>query len=493
MAALVFKVGGDSTGLGRSLDRAKGMLGGLARAGKRLAIGGAVTGAAVALGGLAVAYKGLRDSLDLGGRLSDVASNTGLMAGEALVLERALQDAGISGDKLQGIIQKMQKAMVEGGEGNLIYSRAFAAIGLSISELRNLAPAEQFAAVQAGLASLQDPAERSARAMQIFGRSGGELGALFSNSDALGNARDSVGGAAEILNKSADSFDRSADLLGGVGAKLQGFFVGMASFINPVLLPVLEEMNKMDLSKQGAELGKAVAMMGAAFKDDSFGGLVSASMVKAAKDFINFLSAGFLSLGLGMGVIFDGIGAKLKGYTTLIVGALLKAAATLGGFLPEVLGGLSDDQEANMRSTAARNDREGLEMINGAFEGLGAKIGAEIEDKLLEGETLSTAPERETIGKTLEALSKAVEIAKADAETPKMVLPSFRMNPEEEGPEAGASSRALKPIVSSLAKIGGAKVSSVVPGGLDLKRNQLLMSIEKNTRNSGGGMVAVYG
>jgi hypothetical protein len=169
MAALTFKVGGDTSGLGRAVSGAKGMLAGLGKAAKRLALGAAALGIA----GFTAALAGLKAALDLGGRLSDVASNTGLLAGEALVLERAFQDAGIAGEKLQPTINKMQRSMVEAGEGLLTYKKAFDALGLSLEDLRSMGTAEQFKAIQAALAGVGDPAERAARAMQIFGRSGG--------------------------------------------------------------------------------------------------------------------------------------------------------------------------------------------------------------------------------------------------------------------------------------------------------------------------------
>ena len=112
MAALTFKVGGDTSGLSRAVASAKGMLLGLGNVIKA----GALAGGALAIGALTTAVVGLKKALELGGRLSDVAANTGLLAGEAMILERALEDAGIGGEKLQATIQKMQKSIVEAGD-----------------------------------------------------------------------------------------------------------------------------------------------------------------------------------------------------------------------------------------------------------------------------------------------------------------------------------------------------------------------------------------
>jgi hypothetical protein len=52
--------------------------------------------------------------------------------------------------------------------------------------------------------------------MQIFGRSGGEMLTLFSNSGAMNEAARSVGDQADILTRNANLFDQASDILGSV-------------------------------------------------------------------------------------------------------------------------------------------------------------------------------------------------------------------------------------------------------------------------------------
>ena len=499
MSALTFKVSGDSSGLMRSLDGAKGALSGLANMGRRLAIGGALAGAAAGVAGLALSYRGLKDALDLGGRLSDVAANTGLTAGEAMVMERAFSDAGLSGEKLQGTITKMQKSIVEGRDGLMTYRRAFEGIGLSVDDLAGMSPAEQFKAIQSALSGMSDPAERSARAMQIFGRSGAELGALFSDSGAMSKAAESVGDQAAIMDKSAAAFDRSSDLLGGMGKKIQGFFVGMASSVNSVLLPVLEEMNKVDFAKIGEQVGIAVAMIVEAFGQNKIGEILAHSLMIAGKSFMNFLINGFLGLAKMVAAMFSEVRDVLAGQSE---GGSVEGAVKLGGtavdalglmiakIIPESLGGLTQEErragdlELGVRDAAAR------EMIKGGFGDLTWKLLTAMSDQLGQEGVFGVSEEKESIKRIVETLEEAVLDKKAaqEEEFEKMEKPVV---PEIEA--GGMLGRVMAPVISSLGRVGGAGSGSLIPQSLDIKRNEYLRDIARNTGAMRSGSVAVYG
>jgi len=512
MAALTFKVGGDTTGLGRALGGAKGMLNSFAGSVKRLAIGGAFAGVAASVGGVTAAIFGLKNALELGGRLSDVASNTGLLAGEALVLERALQDAGIAGEKLQPTIQKMQKSIVEAGDGLMTPKRAFEELGVSLAEIKAMKPGEQFATIQKALAGVSDPAERSARAMQIFGRSGGELGALFSNADAMGNAADSVGNQAEILNRSADAFDRSADLLGGIGAKLKGFFVGMADYINPVLLPVLEEMNKIDIAKHGQAVGEVVSMIVEAFRGDKIGGILKSSFLIAGKELVNFLVNSFLGLGRMLGEMFAGVpkvfqslfdtltdGTVWKGLGLILQGVGTEMGLAFVKAIPEILRpGFGDDTLAHAGRVAEAYQRVGGNILgeSEALRGLGEAVSGTVDamgdafaDQIANGvEALDTSGNRAELRAVIEGLRKSVEEKKkADEEEKKEEGKKSGILPKPAELAAGFAG-VMKPVVSSMTRIGGGGVSRGILQ-MDRRRNDLLSKIEQNTRE---GAVARY-
>ena len=520
MAALTFKVGGDTSGLARSLKGVKGLIGGLGGLARNAALGGLAVGAS----GAAVAMVGLKKALNLGGRLSDVASNTGLLAGQALVLERALQDAGISGEKLQPTILKMQRAMVEAGEGVLTYRRAFEALGLELGELRGLNTAEQFAAIQEALAAVEDPAERSARAMQIFGKSGGELGALFSNADAMANAMRSVGGQAAILDEAAGDFDRSADLLGGMGSKFSAFFVGLAKWVNPILLPALEEVNKLDLTKFGEQAGRSIAMLVEAFNGGAVGKVVELSFMIAGAALLNFLAKGFLGIGSAMGALVGRLGNAFEAAMLVLVnpsfwsnlGTVLKSLGTLMAIsfielLPSSLRGKRDEAWAETQKILKGADLERASdnianLDRGIYSELGdvaGKMGqAFVEQMRGEGlRVLNTDGEKNEIKRIIEGLGETVDANKKGERfggfgelvggmVSKISEISARAGAVvRDGEEPGGLgvARAMKPIVSSFGRIGGASLTGGRRGErMDVDRNRLLKSIEENTRGGGG-------
>lgn len=504
MAALTFKVGGDTSGLGRAVSGAKGMLAGLGKAAKRMALGAAALGIA----GFTAALAGLKAALDLGGRLSDVASNTGLLAGQALVLERAFEDAGIAGEKLQPTIQKMQRSMVEAGEGLLTYKKAFDALGLSLEDLRAMDPADQFKAVQGALAGLADPAERSARAMQIFGRSGGELGALFSNSDAMGNAAESVGAQADILNRSAASFDRSSDLLSGIGTKLKGFFVGMADFINPVLLPVLEEMNKLDLAKQGQAFGRSVAMVVEAFSSGKIREMFSVSILVAAKGFMNFLAKGFLGLGEALGVVFERLPKLVQAAMAMVrdpeawdhmsrvfegLGHLL--GASIAKNLPRFLGGGEDKDrdwfirynktkirtatEQAMATDPGKAMQEAIDAKGGIWAEMKTRVQAIADGRGLD--IFNADEERGWLARQKIILGESLaEKKKREEEEAAKGKGKGKGEGDEEERGTGVMT-VMKAAVSSMGRVGGTGDRGRVATMMDRERNGLLKKIAANT------------
>lgn len=202
---------------------------------------------------------------------------------ELVVLQQAFKDNGLAGEKVGSVINKMQKAISDAGNGLSTPVKALEKMGLSFEQLEKLSPLEQFEKIQNALAGMGNVTLKTGAAMDLFGRSGGELLTLFGDGGAIGRASETVGEQAEILERNARVFDRSSDLLGSIWSKFTGFFVGMAEFVNPVLLPVLEEINKIDLAKYGAGVGRFVALIAEAFKADKLPGLLKDGLILAGR------------------------------------------------------------------------------------------------------------------------------------------------------------------------------------------------------------------
>ena len=213
---------------------------------------------AFGIAGAAAAAMGLKAAFDLGGTLSDFSTRTGIAVEKLVLLQRAFEDNGISGDKVATIINKMQKSIGELGQGLSTQVRAFDELGITLEQLQRLSPEDQFELLQRSIAGVSDQAQRATLAAQIFGRAGNELLTLFGDTGALDRAAQSVGKQAEILARNAQTFDRISDLLNGAGQKLRGFFVGFAEIAAGPVLTMLEKFDQLDLAGAGQRFGAAI-------------------------------------------------------------------------------------------------------------------------------------------------------------------------------------------------------------------------------------------
>ena len=241
--------------IGQSMAGARAGMNALAS--QALKAGAAIGAMAVAIGGAAI-VKGLKMAADLAGRLTDISNQTGLAQGSVALLERAFDDAGIAVDKVAPTINKMQKAIVGATTKGGAMADTFAGLGLDLGELSKMSPEAQFAAIGNAIDKIEDPAQRAAVAMQIFGKSGGELLGVFGATGTLGDAAKNLGTQSEILNRQSGTFDRISDILGRVGSKMQGFFVGMLDRIADPVLALLERFDGLDLAAIGQRAGDAL-------------------------------------------------------------------------------------------------------------------------------------------------------------------------------------------------------------------------------------------
>lgn len=291
-AKVTAKLALDASGFTATLTKAQAALGKLSAVGVPVIAAG-LAAAAAAAAGLAV---GVKSALDLGGALSDLSSRTGVAAGELRILQEAFTRNGLSAEQVGPAINKMQRALVEAGDGAGPTAKAFQTLGLSVDSLRGMDASSQFAAIGQSINALPDPAARAAAAMQLFGRSGGEMLTLFANSGGMAEAARAVGNQADILTRNADMFDKASDILNGIGTKLQGFFVGVADTLVPALMPLLEAADGIDLSGLGQDLGNAIAFGLTIITSGNLGNLMTAQFKLSVAELLNALYRGFIGV-----------------------------------------------------------------------------------------------------------------------------------------------------------------------------------------------------
>lgn len=199
-------------------------------------------------------------AMDMGGALSDLSGRTGETAGNLLILQRAFDNTGAGAEKVGPTINRLQKALVEAGQGASGPTEAFNRLGINFEELAGKTPTEQLQELAAKLSDVQDPAERSTLAMQLLGKSGGELLPLFSGfSEEVQTAKDQLGSLPEVMDRSAGAFDQLGDGIEVVKGKATELAAGFLESLLPALNQLVGAGSTFDAAELGKNFGLAVA------------------------------------------------------------------------------------------------------------------------------------------------------------------------------------------------------------------------------------------
>lgn len=176
MTDAVLRFGATDNGLTAAFRRVGSQMAAFENAAKR--VGSSVNGALGSLqgviGGITFAVA-IREVLQFADEIDKAAVKTGIAAAS---IQKLSFVAVLSGKDLGSIttaVGRMQKALVEAGEGSAEATRALSRLGIPLAEFTALAPDQQFEKVAKAIASIQSPTQRAGAAMGLFGRAGAEL------------------------------------------------------------------------------------------------------------------------------------------------------------------------------------------------------------------------------------------------------------------------------------------------------------------------------
>ena len=207
---------------------------------------GLAVGATAAFAGVTAA---MAKAIQKGGELDDSMRRTGASGRNLVVLQKAFELAGVSGDKLPGTLNKMQKALAGVNDEGEPTNKAFEKLGLSIEELQSLDPVAAFQKTAQAIAGLPNPSMRAAAAMEIFGKAGGELLSLMNDPAAFSQARDQVGSLADMLPGVAAEFGTAGDVLDQFKDKFEQLGTVAAIHLIPHLEAATELLTALDFGK----------------------------------------------------------------------------------------------------------------------------------------------------------------------------------------------------------------------------------------------------
>lgn len=104
-----------------------------------------------------------------------LAQSLGVSYGELRQLQVAADLSGASSEQLAKAFTRAQVTISNAARGSKEAQTALARLGLSVDGLATQTSTQQFAAIASAINAIQNPAERAAAAVAIFGRSGAEL------------------------------------------------------------------------------------------------------------------------------------------------------------------------------------------------------------------------------------------------------------------------------------------------------------------------------
>ncbi|MDX2187801.1 MAG: hypothetical protein SFV32_12770 [Opitutaceae bacterium] len=237
-----------------------------------------LSGATLTLNGV---FNGMKEALQWGGQLTDLSARTGQAVSDIVTLQRAFDLAGMSGDNVGQMINRLQRSISGLNEMGQATGGAFAALGLSPEQLRQLNAVEQIQALTRGFERIDDPARRASVSIQLFGREGGQMLALFQNGT-LERAAEETGRLGERMAESAAVFDRAEENLELISLRLREMYVVAVQQVLPVMETVSKVLGGMNFSALGAAGATGGLLGGALLLGSGFIGQMEMVMARWA-------------------------------------------------------------------------------------------------------------------------------------------------------------------------------------------------------------------
>lgn len=191
---------------------------------------------------------------------SKLAARLGMTYGEFSGLALAGDLAGVGMDTIANAATKADVAFVKAVNGSSQARAAFAGLGLSLDELGQMSAAERFQAISAAIAALPTEAQRSAAAVQLFGRAGAQLLPLFA-----GGANGIAEAAAQaerlglaLTTAQGQDVEAMNDAFTMASQAVKGIVTQVVAYLSPAVKAIADTFTNMVGSIGGANIGQAI-------------------------------------------------------------------------------------------------------------------------------------------------------------------------------------------------------------------------------------------
>jgi hypothetical protein len=196
----------------------------------------ALAGITAFAAGAAAVARGLVSLEDRVERLSRLSTQLGVSFEFVQVLEEAGRRADVSIEQLSGSFARLQNTLAGADEESKKAQTALQRLGVSVQDFGALSEEQRIELIGERLAQIEDPAQRSAAAIALFGRSGVQLLPFFNELGLAATDMERFGRAVNDLDRERLSeFGGSIDALKlsteGLGTSLLLPFVGLGDGI----------------------------------------------------------------------------------------------------------------------------------------------------------------------------------------------------------------------------------------------------------------------
>lgn len=176
----------------------------------------------------------------LGSEIFDMSQRTGIGAESLSVLRYAAEQTGTDTAALETALKKMQKTIAEGATGSKQAQQALAKLGLSARDLANMTPEQQLGVIADRLMAIEDPAQRTAAALAIFGRAGTAMIPMLNQGSAGLAAMEARARELGLVmdDQTAQKADALGDAIADVRLALKMAFIQIGSAVAPILTKI---------------------------------------------------------------------------------------------------------------------------------------------------------------------------------------------------------------------------------------------------------------
>lgn len=246
-----------------------------------------------------------------GADMLETAQRMGVTVEALSGLKAAAREAGVETEELEQGFARMERTIIQAARGAGAARDSLGRLGLTVADLSGLAPDEQFIKIAEALARVENPANRAALAMEVFGRGGQRLLPLINQGEA--GIRRLAGASSGWTTEAA----QDAQALRNAYAAFARAGQAVVTTIGGALAPILRE---------DAELFTRALRVVRQFISDH-------------RDLVRWVV--YLASGLiGAGVALNIVGRVLGGFGTLVgfVGTAISTVIGILGMLVSAIG-----------------------------------------------------------------------------------------------------------------------------------------------------------